>query len=175
MNEPTCPAWALRTATSKDRLAAQRLHKRNRLQIKWPRFKEIRGWARRQGWPASWWGFEDTFLKTMLESDENFELALKESGIEISMPIASHTISDEELKRLDALYEETEDMGARHPTRWGELVGELRELRRVAEAGVAVKVEGKTLKSWGSFYDWAHGRYGSLEDGYDSWIGDDYS
>ena len=53
------------------------------------------------------------------------------------------------------------------------LVEELREIRRAVEAGVAVKVEGKTLRSWGAFYDWAHGRYRALEDGYDSWIGDD--
>ena len=28
------------------------------------------------------------------------------------------------------------------------------------------------LTTWQSFYDWAHGRYHMLEDGYDSWIGD---
>jgi hypothetical protein len=31
------------------------------------------------------------------------------------------------------------------------------------------------LSSFQSFYDWAHGRYHVLEDGYDSWIGDDDS
>jgi hypothetical protein len=45
------------------------------------------------------------------------------------------------------------------------LVEELREIRRAGE--------GKTLRSFQSFYDWAHGRYHALEDGYDSWIGDD--
>ena len=50
-----------------------------------------------------------------------------------------------------------------------------REIRRAVEAGVVVKVEGTqtVLKTWQSFYDWAHGRYHMLEDGYDSWIGDD--
>ena len=66
-------------------------------------------------------------------------------------------------------------MGAlgRRPTQWGVLVEALREIRRAVEAGVAVKVEGKTLRDFDSFYTWAHGRYHALEDGYDSWIGDD--
>ena len=49
----------------------------------------------------------------------------------------------------------------------------MREIRRAVEAGVVVEIDGRKLKSWASFYDWAHGRYHMLEDGYDSWIGDD--
>jgi hypothetical protein len=90
-----------------------------------------------------------------------------------------YTVTIEMLKELDALYEETEDMGVlgRRPTRWGTLVEELRKIRRLVEAGVKVKVEGTqtVLNTWQSFYDWAHGRYHALEDGYDSWIGDDDS
>lgn len=90
-----------------------------------------------------------------------------------------HTLTIEMLKKLDALYEETEDMGVlgRRPTRWGTLVEELRKIRRLVEAGVQVKVEGTptTLNTWQNFYDWAHGRYHALEDGYDSWMGDDNS
>ncbi len=90
-----------------------------------------------------------------------------------------HTLTIEKLKELDALYTETEDMGClgRRPTRWGTLVEELREIRRVVEAGVNVRIEGTqtVLNTWQSFYDWAHGRYHTLEDGYDSWIGDDNS
>jgi len=78
---------------------------------------------------------------------------------------------------LDALYEEREDMGGLgpRPTGWGWLVEELREIRRAVEAGVVVKVEETqtVLTTWQSFYDWAHGRYHMLEDGYDGWIGDD--
>lgn len=86
-------------------------------------------------------------------------------------------ITVEMLRELDALYEETEEMGAlgRRPTRWGALVEERRQIRRLVEAGVTVKVEGTptVLGSWQSFYAWAHGRYHALEDGYDRWIGDD--
>ena len=90
-----------------------------------------------------------------------------------------HTITIEMLKELDALYEETEDMGVlgRRPVHWGILVEELRQIRRLVEAGVKVKIEGTqtVLNSWQSFYDWAHGCYYLLEDGCDSWIGDDDS
>ena len=44
------------------------------------------------------------------------------------------------------------------------------------EAGVVVQVEeGPRIQTWQGFYDWAHGRYHMLEDGYDKWIGDDHS
>ncbi|HEX4950377.1 MAG TPA: hypothetical protein VFZ34_27175 [Blastocatellia bacterium] len=90
-----------------------------------------------------------------------------------------HWLTIEILKELDALYEEREDMGVlgRRPTCWGVLVEELRKIRRLVEAGVIVKIEGTqtALNTWQSFYAWAHGRYHLLEDGYDSWIGDDDS
>jgi hypothetical protein len=88
-----------------------------------------------------------------------------------------HIITVEMLNKLDALYEKTEDMGVlgRRPIYWGTLVEELRKIRRLIEAGVTVKIEGTqtVLETWQSFYSWAHGRYHALEDGYDSWIGDD--
>lgn len=88
-----------------------------------------------------------------------------------------HTLTIEMLKELDALYEETEDMGilGRRRTRFGPLVEELRGIRRLVEAGVNVRIEGTqtVLNTWESFYDWAHGRYHMLEDGSDHWIGDD--
>lgn len=83
----------------------------------------------------------------------------------------------EKLKELDALYEQTEDLGilGRRPTGWGQLVEELREIRRIIESGANLRVEGTStvLSTWQSFYNWAHGRYHALEDGYDSWIGND--
>lgn len=88
-----------------------------------------------------------------------------------------HTITNEILKDLDAMYMEREDMGilGRRPKRWGILVDELRKIRRLVEAGVMVKIEGTqtVLNTWKDFYDWAHGRYHMLEDGSDHWIGDD--
>lgn len=88
-----------------------------------------------------------------------------------------HLITVEMLKALDALYENVEDVT---PTMqwhrdWGVLVEELRKIRRLVEAGMMVKIEGMqtVLITWQDFYDWAHGRYHKLEDGYDRWIGDD--
>ena len=147
-------------------------------------------WAQAQGWPTPWFSFRsafltkmlesflphqdarELFLTKMLESDENFDLAVTESGVKVYFPKKEHTLSENDLKDLDAMYEAT-DGGGRRPTRWRYLVGALREIRRAVEAGVAVKVEGKTLRDFDSFYTWAHGRYHALEDGYDSWIGDD--
>lgn len=87
---------------------------------------------------------------------------------------SEHTITIENLSELDALYEQRENG---RPTRWGDLVYQLRQIRRLVEGGVRVKIEGTStvLTSWSSFYSWAHGRYHMLEDGYDSWIGDDNS
>ncbi|MBI5933937.1 MAG: hypothetical protein HY867_09535 [Chloroflexi bacterium] len=87
-----------------------------------------------------------------------------------------YIITVEMLKELDELYENTEDITPqlkRHPD-WGILVEELRDIRRRIEAGVTVRIEGTdtALTDWSGFYEWAHGRYHALEDGYDRWIGD---
>ena len=88
-------------------------------------------------------------------------------------------LTNEMLNKLDSLYEKREDMGilGQRPTDWGDLVEALRKIRRLVEAGVNVKIEETqtVLDTWQSFYAWAHGRYHMLEDGYDSWIGDDNS
>ncbi len=180
------PQWAMKTARPGDREDAARAHQRGTLKTNWDpdavgyaggRLIDgpPRDWAKAHGWPTPWFSFRSAFLTTMLESDENFDLAVTQSGVKVYFPKKEHTLSENDLKRLDALYEEREDMGVlgRRPSRWGALVEELREIRRAVAAGVAVKVDGKTLTTWGSFYTWAHGRYRALEDGYDSWIGDD--
>ncbi|MGD9934636.1 MAG: hypothetical protein AB7T37_13100, partial [Dehalococcoidia bacterium] len=82
------------------------------------------------------------------------------------------TLSAQEIAELDASYDAVDEN--RRPTSWGWLVHELRGIRRKVESGVVVQVEeGPELRSWSDFYQWAHGRYHSLEDGYDKWIGDD--
>ncbi len=81
------------------------------------------------------------------------------------------------LKDLDALYEETEDLGILGKWHKGLniLVDELRSIRQLVESRVIVKIEGMetVLTSWKDFYDWAHARFHKLEDGADRWIGDD--
>lgn len=91
--------------------------------------------------------------------------------------VRARAVSEAELGRLDRLYAEREDLGAlgMRPTGWDALVEELRGLRRAVEAGVVVTVGGATLTTWQEFYAWAHGRYHALEEGADSWIGDDDS
>jgi len=86
-------------------------------------------------------------------------------------------LSQQRLEEMDSLYNETIDMGilGMRPTRWGELVEILRGYRRAIEADVVIEVEGREISSVMSFLQWAHARYHALEDGYDSWYGDDKS
>jgi len=154
----------------------RRLHREGRTEIQLPELKELKRWAKSHGWPTPMFGFKEALITKLFESDETLSLALKDSGINIYVPVKEHTLTLEQLQQLDALYEEREDMGilGGRPTQWGTLVDELREIRHLVEAGVEVNVEGTdtVLTTWQSFYAWAHGRYHMLEDGYDSWIGD---
>ena len=168
------PAWALRPAAPDDHALARDAHGRGHMQVKWPDLKALRNWARQHGWPAPRFGFEAAFIAQALDNKANFELALRESFLEILVPRREHTLSVEKLRELDALYAERSGDG--RPTGWGWLVEELREIRRAVEAGVVVEVPGAPpMRTWQDFYGWAHGRYHALEDGYDSWIGDDNS
>ena len=166
------PAWALRAATFEDLGLAKDALRQGRMQIKWPNVEALQSWAKQQGWSTPFLGFEEAFIATMLETKENFELAIEKSGIEIQLPRQNYTLSSETIRQLDALYQERSSTG--RPNRWGMLVEELREIRRAVEAGVLVEIEGEQpIVNWQDFYSWAHGRYHMLEDGYDKWIGDD--
>ena len=166
------PAWAMRTAKAEDYGIVQDSHSRGTMQIKWPDRKALRYWTKLQAWPTPWFGFETAFLAKMFDSRMYFSQAINESGIEIQIPQQEYTLSVARLKELDSLYAERSPSG--QPVSWGILVEELRELRRAVEAGVVVQVEdGPRIGTWQGFYDWAHGRYHMLEDGYDRWIGDD--
>jgi hypothetical protein len=133
----------------------------------------LRAWAKKQEWRLPRFGFESAFLARMLESDAGFSLAVQDAGVGLRLPVERHAVTPAELEALDALYAARNEDG--RPSSWGELVEELRDLRRAVEAGVKVEVDGHTLRTWQGFYTWAHGRYHMLEDGYDSWIGDDRS
>lgn len=168
------PPWAMHKAGPQDGDAARQAQRRGTLQITWPDLSALRGWARQHGWPAPRFGFQAAFTRTLLESDRNFELGLNASGIQLHLPRPHYPISSEKLSQLDALYAQRGANG--RPDRWGSLVQELREMRRAVEAGVALEIEGEPqLRTWQGFYEWAHGRYHMLEDGYDQWIGDDRS
>lgn len=167
------PTWAIQPATPSDRTRVEQARERDVLQIIWPDSRALRAWAAQQGWPSSRFGFQAAFLAKMLESDDAFALALQNSGVEMVIPVAHYTLPPQDLSELDALYAARDAAG--RPTGWGVLVEQLRGIRRAIEAGVEVEIEGGPLSSWSSFYTWAHGRYHMLEDGYDSWIGDDKS
>lgn len=179
------PVWAIVTAKPGDRQEALRARQEGKLWANWhhrPDGSRLnyagkrvakgppRAWARTQGWPTPWWAFDKSFMKTMLENDDNFLLALSEAGVELYFLKQEHTLSREDLQELDDLYNERSGDG--RPSGWGALVTALREIRHAIEAGVTINVEGKSLTTWNSFYTWAHGRYHMLEDGYDDWIGD---
>jgi hypothetical protein len=166
------PAWAMRGAAADDHGAAREAHGRNALQITWPERKALREWSRLRGWPTPWFGFHSAFLARMLESPVNFASALEESGIGLRIPRREHTLSLDQVRELDELYEKRSSYG--HAQWWGILVEELREIRRAVQAGVVVQVEGgPRLQSSEGFYRWAHGRYHMLEESADTWILDD--
>ena len=175
------PAWAMRKVTEADPgfVEVRRLHELGRIKIQFPDLKTQKAWAKAHNWPRPWFGFRKAWVNKLFESPETFDLAIKTSGIMIHIPIKAHTITTKKVKKLDELYEEREDMGdlGKRPVCWGSLVSELREIRRLVEAGVPVHVEDTTtvLETWQQFYTWAHGRFSLLEEGSDSWIGDDAS
>lgn len=168
------PTWALRRGTPEDYDLAKKAHERGRVHITLPDPKTLRAWAKQNNWPTPWFGFENAFIKHVWASPENYTLALNESGLVLQLPLQGYTIPSEKLRELDALYAERSDSG--RPIGWGMLVEELRQIRRAVEAGVTVQVDDTNkFRSFQTFYTWAHGRYHALEDGYDSWIGDDNS
>lgn len=82
--------------------------------------------------------------------------------------------SDEELAKLDWLYSERDADG--RPIYWVSLVQRLREIRRSIERGEPVSVHaGLQLLTVLDFHTWAYAHYKLLEEGCDSWIGDDES
>lgn len=171
------PDWAKMKVTSgqPDFGEVRQAYQQDRVLVQWPDLSGLKRWAKAQGWPVPWFGFKEAFLTKMFETDANYAAAMETSGIVLVVPISEYVVTAHNLAALDALYEQRGDSG--RPNGWGSLVAELRQIRRLVEAGVEVKIEGTStvLTTWQSFYDWAHGRYHMLEDGYDSWIGDDLS
>ena len=166
------PDWAMRIAGVQDLSLAQSARRQDRMKIRWPDHQTARAWARQQGWPTPWWGFEEKFISRMLADSDSFHRAVAESGVEVLIPRTEYTLTAEKIRELDDLYETQNNTG--QPPGWRWLVEELRDIRRAVEAGVVVNIEGASpLRSWQNFYEWAHGRYHRLEEGYDQWIGDD--
>jgi hypothetical protein len=161
--ETNLPSWAVQPAS--DRLATQQAYKQGTMQTNWEQGHSLKTWAKNQGWPTPWFNFQTAFFNKMLADDAAFALALT-SGLQITIPKQTYTFTDAALQEMDEEYKNRE---------WRTLVARLRDIRRAVEAGVVVHINGKKLNSFDSFYTWAHGRYHALEDGYDSWIGDDTS
>lgn len=171
------PKEAFESAGFEHRQRAIDAHQKGVMQVVWSDSNQLKIWVKKQGWRVPWFKFNKYFISKMLESDENFALVLKESKLEVIIPKEYYNISDRTLHKWDAMYEEREDMGilGMRPTRWGYLVESLREIRRIAEAGVIIQIEGQNIQNVGEFLTWVHSRYHGLEDGYDSWVGDDNS
>jgi hypothetical protein len=82
----TTPNWAMRPIEVEDRGDMKKLLRRGLIQITWPEIKSLKVWARQHHWPSPWFGFKESFLKQMLESDSKFLMGLKNSGIKMSVP-----------------------------------------------------------------------------------------
>ncbi len=165
------PSWAVQAATTQDRKRFVDALPGDRATVTWPEERALRAWARAQGWPAPWFGFQKAFLAEMTKDDAHFALALDGSGIRISLPVARYVLPDSELRELDELYDARSPDN--RPTEWGALVEALREIRRAIEQGVEVEIEGVSFRDPWVYYGWVHARYHMLEDGYDKWVMDD--
>lgn len=174
---PKAPKWAFEPATSRHRHRAMDALQKGVLQIIWPDSKPLKVWTKQQGWRVPWFNFNQYFIHKMLESDANFALVLNNSGLEVSVPLEHYRISANMLEEWDSMYTAREDMGVLglRPVSWGSLVESLRAVRRAIEAGVVIAIEDIQLKNVGEFLTWVDKRYHMLEDGYDSWVGDDRS
>jgi len=77
-----------RMAMPEDRLAAIRARREGKLGVNWGMYEtsSARAFAEEQGWDMPSMEFKAAFIKKMLESDENFELALTKSGIDVYIP-----------------------------------------------------------------------------------------
>lgn len=166
------PAWAMHRADAYDYAAVAAHHSKGSVRVHWPDLKHLRGWAKQQRWPVPMFGFQHSFLSTLLKSEANFMLAVRYSGISLNVPASTCVMPESELRELDELYHEP--VAEQRAGSWRALVIGLREVRHAIEAGVVLTIEGgPTLRSWQAFYSWAHQRYPRLEEGTDSWIGSD--
>jgi hypothetical protein len=158
------PTWAVRKATSSDREEAAKAYKVGTAKINIRNDASVRSWMKDKGWKRSWLFLQESFIKQLFFSEENYRLALKDKVVEILIPKTMVTISEKRLNDIDQSYADRS---------FSYVVESLREMRRAVEAGVTIEVDGKELKSWNSWYTWAHARYHLLEEGSDEWIGDD--
>jgi hypothetical protein len=73
-----------------ERLRAIRAHEQGKLGVSWGIHGngawQVRDFAEKHGWPTPLFGFKKAFIAKMLESDENFELAVMNSGIDVYIP-----------------------------------------------------------------------------------------
>jgi hypothetical protein len=85
------PPWALRVAIPEDHSLVQAAQSQDRMQVEWPDLKRLQSWAGHQGWEVPWFGFQQSFIRQMLDNEENFKLAVNESGIRVFVPKQEHS------------------------------------------------------------------------------------
>ncbi len=167
------PDWAVMTANPTDYEWSKKARLQGTIKLIWPDKKELQAWTRQQGWKTSWLSFESQFVDHMFANQQNFAKTLQESGMVLLIPRREVEITAKMLQEIDEDYARRNESG--RPTHWSSVVADLRAIRRAVEAGVVIKIAGQEtrLQTWQGFYEWAHGRYHMLEDGFDQWIGND--
>lgn len=78
-----------RIAKPEDRLLAISAHNQGKLGVSWSPFSGTmtpREWVKKHGWEIPFLDFKKAFIDKLLETDENFELALTHSGIDVYIP-----------------------------------------------------------------------------------------
>lgn len=155
------PKWALEKAGPQDRVRAQDAYQRKTGHFIAPEWPSLREWMRAREWKYSWLSKETAFYKQCFRNDDNFRAVLEDQIAELWIPKQSHQVSEDDLASIDKDYSDRA---------WSSAVAQLKDLRRAIDAGITIKVDGRTFTSSGSFYTWVHKRYHALEEASDDWI-----
>lgn len=160
------PAWALQRLTNVDRSVAQQSiivnspYATGRLFSNYKAVEnDASNWAWNQGWITrlGWLSFgEVDFLKAMIKSDEKFQSAMMETGIELFVPVEFYVVTVEDLADLDARYA---------VKAYGEMRGIVQKIRNAMELGVDIEVGETCFNDFALLNEKINARYPELANG----------
>lgn len=163
------PSWAYQAASPQDYQRVLKAQEKNYLKYSWaPDYRSREAWMKKNQLEFSPSRSDAEILNLILNEENFYQSALKESGLQLMIPIQHYKLSPEKLAHMDACYEKTNEQG--QLIGWTELVNDLRNLFRLIDAGVTIQIGKKHFEAFTPLYSWAYARYRALEEGYDEWF-----